>query len=429
VPFALNLILEKSTMKSDLDALMQSKNLDAILITGNADHNPPMYYLTGGGHISNATLIRKRGGESVLFCNAMERDEAAKTGLKIIPYGNYAYQDLLMEAHGDPSLTSAVLYKRMFTDLEVQGRVGIYGITDLGSAFANFTHLQGLMPGLDLIGESSNDSIFMKAMETKDAFEVERIRKMGALTTEVVRRTAEYLTSRAVRADEVLLKEDATPLAIRDIKALINLWIAELGGENPEGTIFAIGRDAGVPHSVGNPVDFLRLGQTIVFDIYPCEAGGGYFYDFTRTWSLGYATPAAQELYDEVKSVYNRLQEEFDLNAPFKDYQRLTCELFQKNGHQTPLDSAAPVEGYVHSIGHGVGLNIHERPWSGLSATDDNILKPGVVFTSEPGLYYPEKGLGIRIEDTYWVRPDGKIEILAEYPYDFVLKMDKWKRI
>ena len=415
-------------MKSDLEALMQSKNLDAILITGNANHNPPMYYLTGGGHISAATLIKKRGGETVLFCNDMERDEAAKTGLKIIPYSNYSYKDLLKEAHGDTSLTSVLLYKRMFTDLGVQGHVGIYGNTELGSAFANFTHLQELMPELILVGEPSNDSLFMIAMETKDLFELDHIRKMGITTTEVVRRTAEYLTSREVRQDEVLLKEDAAPLTIRDVKAKINLWLAELGAENPEGTIFAIGRDAGVPHSLGTPEDLLRLGQTIVFDIYPCEAGGGYFYDFTRTWSLGYATPEAQKLYENVKQVYDRLQEEFDLNAPFKDYQRLTCELFEKNGHPTPLSTPAPVEGYVHSIGHGVGLNIHERPWSNLDSGDDNILKPGVVFTSEPGLYYPEKGLGVRIEDTYWVHPDGKIEILAGYPYDFVLKMKKWKR-
>jgi Xaa-Pro aminopeptidase len=416
-------------MKSDLDSLMQSRNLDAILVTGNADHNPPMYYLTGGGHISAATLIKKRGGETVLYCNAMEREEAARTGLKVIPYSTYRYEELLKEAHGDPSLTSAVLYKRMFTDQGIQdGRVGIYGNTELGSAFANFTHLQELMPGLELVGESSNDSIFMKAMETKDSFEVERIRKMGAATTEVVRRTKEYLTGCEVRADEVLLKEDTTPLTIHDVKTRITLWITELGAENPEGTIFAIGRDAGVPHSVGTPEDYMRLGQTIVFDIYPCEAGGGYFYDFTRTWSLGYATPEAQKLFDEVKSVYDRLQEEFDLNAPFRDYQRLTCELFEKNGHQTPLGTPAPEEGYVHSIGHGVGLNIHERPWSGLTSSDDNILKSGVVFTSEPGLYYPEKGLGVRIEDTYWVRPDGKIEILADYPYDFVLEMKKWKK-
>ena len=122
------------------------------------------------------------------------------------------------------------------------------------------------------------------------------------------------------------------------------------------------------------------------------------------------------------------MAENLDLNAPFKDYQRLVCEEFEKNGHKTPLHTSAPVEGYVHSLGHGVGLNVHERPFSGLSASDDNILKPGVIITSEPGLYYPEKGMGVRIEDTLWVRPDGKLEILAEYPYEFVLKMKKWKK-
>ena len=416
-------------MKSDLDTLMQSNHLDALLVIGNADHNPPMYYLTGGGHISGATLIKKCAGESVLFCNDMERDEAAKTGLNIISYRKYKYEEYLKEAQGDFSLASAIQFKHILSDQAVHGRVGLYGKTDLGSAYSVFTHLQKLMPELELVGETGNDSILMMVMETKDAAEVERIRKMGAVTTQVVRRTAKYLTSRTVRADEVLLKEAGTPLTIADVKARINLWIAELGAENPEGTIFAIGRDAGVPHSAGNPEDLLRLGQTIVFDIYPCEAGGGYFYDFTRTWSLGYATPEAQELYNQVRAVYDRLREEFKLNAPLKNYQRLTCEWFEENGHPTPLHTTAPVQGYVHSLSHGVGLNIHERPWSGLNSSEDNILKPGVIFTSEPGLYYPEKGLGVRIEDTYWVSPDGKIEVLAGYPYDFVLKMKNWESV
>ena len=415
-------------MKSDLDILMQTKNLDAIVVIGNGDHNPPMYYLTGGGHFGGATLIKKRGGESVLYCNDMERDEAAKSGLKILPYSTHNYEELMKEAGGNPTLASAIRFKRIFTDQGVHGRVGIYGNAEVGSIFAVLMQIQKIMPEVELVGESDNDSVFMKAMETKEFTEVERIRRMGMVTTEVVRRTAEYLTSREVRADEILLKEDGTPLTIGNVKAKINLWIAELGAENPEGTIFAIGRDAGVPHSAGNPEDLLRLGQTIIFDIYPCEQGGGYFYDFTRTWSLGYATPEAQDLYNQVKAVYDRLREEFDLNAKLKDYQRLTCELFEKNGHQTPLNTPAPVQGYVHSLAHGVGLNIHERPWSGLTSTDDNILKPGVVFTSEPGLYYPEKGMGARIEDTYWVRPDGRIEALAEYPYDFVLDMKMWKK-
>jgi Xaa-Pro aminopeptidase len=143
---------------------------------------------------------------------------------------------------------------------------------------------------------------------------------------------------------------------------------------------------------------------------------------------LGYATPEAQELYDQVKEIFDKVMDNFDLNAPFKDYQRMVCEYYESKGHKTPLNTKAPIEGYVHSLGHGVGLNIHERPGSALTAGDDQRLAAGVVFTSEPGLYYPEKGMGFRIEDTLWVRPDGHVERLAEFPYDFVLPMKKWKK-
>ncbi len=358
----------------------------------------------------------------------MEREEAAKSGLKIVPFGTYPWQTMLKEAGGDVALMSAIRLQRMFSDCGItQGRVGIYGHTEISSMMATLAHLQQLIPDIVIIGEPRDGSLFMYAMETKDESEVSRIRRMGEVTTKVVGRVADYLTSRQVRSDEVLLKEDGSPLTIGDVKTRIDLWLAELGAENPEGCIFAIGRDAGIPHSIGNPSDLLRLGQTIVFDIYPCEAGGGYFYDFTRTWSLGYATPEAQSLFDEVRAVFNKVSENLDLNASYKDYQRMVCQEFEKNGHKTPLNTPAPVEGYVHSLGHGVGLNVHERPWSGLTAGDDNILRSGVVITSEPGLYYPDKGMGVRIEDTYWVRPDGKLETLAEYPYDFVLKMKYWK--
>ena len=124
-----------------------------------------------------------------------------------------------------------------------------------------------------------------------------------------------------------------------------------------------------------------------------------------------------------MKAVYDKVQASLYINTPFKHYQQMVCEIFEKAGHQTPLHTASPVEGYVHSIGHGLGLNIHERPWSGLTADDSNCLQPGVVMTIEPGLYYPSKGMGVRIEDTYYVHPNGTMEILAEYPYDFVLKM------
>jgi Xaa-Pro aminopeptidase len=67
-------------MKSDIDTLMENKKIDALLITGSAQHNPPMVYLTGGGHLTQANLIKKRGEGAVLFYNSIERDGAAQTG-------------------------------------------------------------------------------------------------------------------------------------------------------------------------------------------------------------------------------------------------------------------------------------------------------------------------------------------------------------
>ena len=289
-------------MKSELDALMQAKNMDAFVVFGHAENNPPMTYLTGGGHVSHATLIKKRGEEPVYFFGDMERDEAAKSGLKLIPYSKYDGEELCKKANRDTLLAAALRAELMFRDVGVvSGRVGVYGFYDLGAIYGILSHLQTLLPEIEFVGEAREDSIFLLAMETKDEAEVNRIRKMGKITTEVVDKVKDFLTSCDVRDDEVLLKEDGSPLTVGDVHSKIRLWVAERGAELPSGFIFAIGRDAGVPHSSGNPTDLMRLGQTIVFDIYPAEAGGGYYYDFTRTWSLGYATPEAQELYDQVQ--------------------------------------------------------------------------------------------------------------------------------
>jgi Xaa-Pro aminopeptidase len=415
-------------MKSDIDALLQEKNLDALLVVGHAEHNPYMYYFTGGGHVNHAALLKKRGEEPLLFCGDMERDEAAKSGLKVIPFSKYGGMELLKKVNGNVSLKKAMEYQAIFTESGItKGRVALCGFYDVGSVLSDIQHFQKLMPEVELVGEDKDDSVVVRAMETKDEIETERIRKMGAITTEVVRMVEEYLTSREVREDEVLLREDGAPLTVGDVHSRIRLWTTERGAELPSGFIFAIGRDAGVPHSAGNPADIIQLGQTIVFDIYPAEAGGGYYYDFTRTWSLGYAAPEAQTYYDQVMEIYNRVVENLDLNASFKDYQRMTCEYFESKGHETQLNTPNPKQGYVHSLGHGIGLNIHERPASNLAAQDAT-LKPGVVVTVEPGLYYPERGMGFRVEDSFWVRPDGQFEKLAEYSYDFVLPMKKWKK-
>lgn len=409
-------------MKNDLDVLMEAQGLDAILVTGPAQHNPAMVYLTGGGHLTGADLIQPRGGNMLLFYNPMERDEAAKTGLQTKNLAEYNLIELIKQSNGDFQKALVKRYQLMLSEMGItSGRVGLYGQMDAGRSLALFSALQAAMPGLEFVGDL-NGKVLLAAMATKDESEVERIRAMGKITVGVVARVAEFLTSQRVK-DELLVKSNGDPLTIGDVKRRINLWLAEAGAENPEGTIFAIGRDAGVPHSSGNPEDLLRLGQSIVFDIFPCEAGGGYFYDFTRTWSLGYAPDELQALYDDVRAVYDRVMSELRFGAACKDYQKLTCDLFEAQGHPTIQSDPQTQQGYVHGLGHGVGLNIHERPSFGATSPPEDVLNAGVVITVEPGLYYPERGLGVRLEDTVWVRPDGQFEILADYPLDLVLQV------
>lgn len=129
-----------------------------------------------------------------------------------------------------------------------------------------------------------------------------------------------------------------------------------------------------------------------------------------------------QALYDQVKQVYETLYNELKVNQPFYLYQERTCDLFEALGHPTIKTDPAIEAGYVHSLGHGVGLRVHEKPWaSTINPSPTDILAPGSVFTLEPGLYYPDRGMGVRIEDTLYVSPEGQFEILADFSKDLVL--------
>jgi len=407
-------------MKSDIQALMKKHDIAALLVTGRADHNPAMVYLTGGAHLTTADILLKAGQKGMLFCNGMEREEAAKTGFDVQLYSQFPVETLLEETKGDRQRTGILRYKKMFERAGIKsGKVALYGEKDLGTAYIQMAGLQQQLPEVELVGNLEND-VLMLARETKDTNELARIRKMADITQQVVGNTADFLTSCQVKHD-TLMKPDGTPLTIGEVKHKINLWLAERGAENPEGTIFAIGRDAGVPHSTGNNSDVITLGKTIVFDIFPCEQGGGYFYDFTRTWSLGYATDEVLQAYEQVHKIYFDLVKELKTGERFSTYQEQTCKFFESHGHPTIMNQPDTNEGYVHSIGHGLGLNVHERPFSSMIMTPDHTIQPGSVFTIEPGLYYPDKGFGIRLEDTFVALPDCSFERLSDYPLDLVL--------
>lgn len=166
-------------MKSDIDTLMQSANIDALLITGPGQHNPAMVYLTGTAYLTSAELIKRRGEPPVLFYNSMERDEAISTGLGTRNLDDYRIIELINQYDGDIIKATAERYRLMFRELGITNdRVAVYGQRDAGEAFAVLSVLQDMMPEVTLVGEFG-DSILLKAMATKDEDEVERIRCMG----------------------------------------------------------------------------------------------------------------------------------------------------------------------------------------------------------------------------------------------------------
>jgi Xaa-Pro aminopeptidase len=407
-------------MKSEIDQLMKDNGIEALLIVGPAQHNPAMFYLTGGGHITNSDLIKKQGETPVIFHGSMERDEAAKTGLRTCSYDKFPFSKYLKEAGNNQIEAQALRYRDLFLEAGVEkGKIALYGSTEIGAKFSVLNKLQQLFPVYEITGLIP-DTILLTAMMKKDAEELNRIKRMGKITTSVVGKVFDFLSDQK-KKDDFLVDSDENPITIGMIKSKINYWLAEAGAENPEQTIFAVGRDAGIPHSQGNDADIIQLGKTIVFDIFPCENGGGYFYDFTRTWCVGYAPPEVQDLFNQVKQVYDQIVSELEVNKPFKHYQRRTCELFEEMGHPTILSNPGTLEGYVHSLGHGLGLHVHEMPFSGLTADEGETLAKGSVFTIEPGLYYPERNMGVRLEDTYYVSESGTIEKVVDFPMDLVI--------
>jgi Xaa-Pro aminopeptidase len=407
-------------VKQDLDNLMADRDLDAILVAGPVHANPAMYYMTNGAHLTRGYVLQKPGREPKLLCSPIEREEAAASGLAVVNLNKYDFVSILREK-GDRLEASVELYRRIFDDLGVSGRVGFYGRADRGRSWVLLNALNEQLEGVEVYGDFDH-SLIEQARATKDTAEAERIREMGRRTCLIVERTIDFLQSHAVD-DETLMEDDGTPLTVGRVHEAIKRFIAEQGLEDPEGFIFAIGRDAGIPHSKGTTGDVITLGQSIVFDIFPCEAGGGYFFDMTRTFCLGYAPPEVKQAYQEVQACVEMLVEAYEAGTETRHYQQLTCDFFEERGHPTVGSDTKTEQGYVHNVGHGLGLAIHESPRFSDTPDNTDVLSPGHIFTCEPGLYYPDRGFGIRLEDVIWIDDDELVHNLTDFPKELVIEM------
>ena len=159
-------------------------------------------------------------------------------------------------------------------------------------------------------------------------------------------------------------------------------------------TIVASGKNSSKPHAI--PTDKrIEVGDPITIDM-GCQYKG-YMSDMTRTIFAGYVPVQAQNVYDLV--LKNELQtlKEYKDGASIRMISKMVENDFKLNGYSL-----------IHSLGHGVGLEIHERPF--VNGKNDNCLKENMVVTNEPGIYIPGS-FGVRIEDTVLITKSGSINL------------------
>jgi len=151
----------------------------------------------------------------------------------------------------------------------------------------------------------------------------------------------------------------------------------------------------------------------IVIDIFPSDRDSGYFFDLTRTFCVGPIPPDLQRVHADVLAAFQLAAAEMRAGMKASAYQALVCDFFEARGYTTTRSNPHTLEGYVHTLGHGVGLEVHEKPFFSLNPTNHDTIEIGDIVTIEPGLYFPEREIGVRIEDTLVVREDGRVESLC----------------
>lgn len=407
-------------MKADLNRLMAKRGLDVFIVGGGEHENSVRYYLSNGAHLTGGFVVQVRDGEPLLVVNGMEIEEARKSGHRCLTYGDLGYYDLYRE-HG-PQQAAVLLYGRLLEQVGLStGRVGLYGVDDINATIQRFEQLSAHYEQYEFVGEGS-PTLFDEAYLTKDAAEVARIRSVAERTSGVVAQVWEFISGHRSDGSGRVVNAEGQPLTVGAVKRFARRALLDVGLEDT-GMIFAPGRDGAFPHSRGDDPTELMVGVPIVFDFFPRELGGGYYHDMTRTWCIGHVPPPVQALYDDVMTAFDIAVETYALGKPTHTLQEAVLDFFEAQGHPTPRTTNNPTEGYVHSLGHGIGLNIHEAP-SMHHLKREDVFQVGNVVTIEPGLYYPDRAIGIRVEDSFIVAEDGQLLSITPFKKDLLLPLN-----
>jgi Xaa-Pro aminopeptidase len=247
---------------------------------------------------------------------------------------------------------------------------------------------------------------------TKTDEEIEWMRE-SQRANEKAMATAERLLRDAEPDVDGVLHLDGEVLTSERVAEEIEVSLLRNGCALAE-TIVAGGARAADPHDRGSGP--LYEDEPIIVDIFPRSKETGYFADMTRTFCVGEPSETVREWYDLTEAAMEAAFEVLEAGVTGSEVHGAVCDVYEDAGWPTLRADESAETGFIHSTGHGVGLDIHEYP---RVSTAENELEAGMVVTVEPGLYDPEHG-GVRIEDIVVVREDG-FENLTSYGRELVI--------
>ncbi|HHW07756.1 MAG TPA: aminopeptidase P family protein [Clostridia bacterium] len=339
-----------------IQALLREEDLDAILVTGGSNR----YYLSGFRGSAGCLLVT--ANQAFLLTDGRYVDQAKQQTAccQVLHQGADWYNTLnqLLKEHQ--------VRKLAFEQEHV--------------SHGEYLRLAEKVSGATLIGKRNFVETFR---EIKDGSELELMKKAASI---------------ADQAFHDLLSILRPGLTETEVAAQLEYRMRRLGSEGPAfDTIVASGPRAALPH--GTATDRrIAPGDFVVFDFGATYQG--YRSDMTRTVVIGQASSKQKEIYQLVLRAQLAGLQAVKANETCESVDSAAREVIAKEGYG---------EFFGHSLGHGVGLDVHENPR--LAQGNKLPLKPGMVVTVEPGVYLTDWG-GVRIEDMVLVTGDG-CEILT----------------
>lgn len=359
---------------------------EAILLIADSERDADMLYATGM-FVPDPFAFLQVDGRSTIMMSDLEIDRARAQSKVDEVVSLTDYTDRAKGAgNADPGLTGAVV--ELLRDREV---ISVLVPNGFPLGYADRLRNQGFEV-------ASKEDPFWDERPVKTGDEVAAISAVSRHTEDALRMAFGLLADATVK-DGTLQGPDG-PLTSEYLRTRIHVYLLERDCI-AQHTIIAGGVQGCDPHNGGSGP--LRAGEPIIFDLFPKSAKTGYFADITRTVAKGPVSATFRRLYDTVLEGQEIALSSVRAGVDGREIHGEVERLFESKGYETGAKDGR-MQGFFHGTGHGFGLEIHEPPR--ISKVSQNLVA-GHVVTVEPGLYYPDLGGGVRIEDNVVVTENG----------------------